>query len=160
LPTKQIEHTDELGDGSEKPTLAKGSTDNLKKETGPLDFRSRKVFLIPSKKIFWGKGRLISSEGRDIMATFASFLSEVPARIVISEKEWAGRSDSEHYGLPRAWAVLEYLTTEQGLDKKYFSISASSAAAQKKFRSSEPDRPKGQVERMLEIVLLERSIYN
>ncbi|MHC4526500.1 MAG: flagellar motor protein MotB, partial [Planctomycetota bacterium] len=54
LPTEQIEPTEELDAGSEKPTLARGKADHLQQETEPLDFRSRKVFLIPSEKIFWG----------------------------------------------------------------------------------------------------------
>jgi chemotaxis protein MotB len=156
IATEQIEATEEVGKGSEKPTLAKGRDDNLKEETEPVDFQSRKVFLIPSKKIFWGKGTVISSEGRDIMATMASFLRKMPARIIVSENGWADENNSEQFGLPRAWAVLEHLITKQGLDKNCFSISASSTAIQRnKLGRAEVD-----VERMLEIVLLERSIYN
>jgi len=158
LSTEQIEPTEEEGldKGSEKPTLVKAKAGNLEEETSPMDFQSRKVFLIPSKKVFWGKGTVISSEGRDVMATMASFLRGVSARIVISESGREEENGSEQFGLPRAWAVVEYFTTKQGLDKNCFSISASSTIVQ----GSEPGRSEAEAERMLEIVLLERSIYN
>jgi len=160
LPAKQIESTAELDTGSEKPTLVKGLKNRLKQETEPVDFRRWKVFLISSKRVFWGKGTVISSEGRNIMTTMASFLKEVPGRIVISEngpprllvEDKSG--DSKYFGLPRAWAVVEYLTTMQNLNKKWFSISAASTIPQESPGSDEPD------ERTVEIVLLERSVYN
>jgi len=160
LAMEQIVATGELEEGSEKPTLASGWEDNLEEETGPEDFHSRKVFLISSKKVFWGKGTTISSEGRDIMATMALFLREVCSRVVISENGPGDDESGEHFGLPRAWAVVENLTTKQGLDKKWFSISAASTLPQEGFESDEPDHPSPEAERMLEIVLLERSIYN
>ena len=156
LPAEQIESTEELNEGSEKPTLGRGKEDTLKEETEPMDFHSRKVFLISSKKIFWGKGAIISSEGREIMVEMASFLKKVPARVVISENGQGDKEDSEQFGLPRAWAVMEYLTTIQGVDKNSFSISASSTVAQ----GGEQGGSEAEAERMLEIVLLERSIYN
>jgi len=160
LAATQIEPTEELGEGSEKATLATGREDNLKEDTGPADFHSRKVFLVSSKKVFWGKGTAISSEGRNILATMASFLKEVPSRIVISENGWRDEEISEHFGLPRAWAVVEYLTTKQGLNKRRFSISAAGTVVEEGFKSSGPGYPGAEAERVLEIVLLERSIYN
>jgi len=159
LPTEQIEETRELVEGSEKPTLIKGLEDNLKEDT-PADFRRWKVFSISSERIFWGKGTLISAEGRRIMTKMASFLKEVPSRIVVSENGPASEEDAEQLGLPRAWAVMEYLTTEQNLNKKWFSISAASTTAQVSLRSGEPARASTEPERIVEIVLLERSIYN
>ncbi len=160
LPTMQIEYTADLDAGSEKPTLVKGLEDRLKQETEPVDFRRWKVFLISSKRIFWSKGTVISSEGRNIMTTMASYLKEVPSRIVISENgptrllDEDKSGDSKYFGLPRAWAVVEYLTTRQNLNKKWFSISAASTMPQESSGSDEQD------ERTVEIVLLERSLYN
>jgi chemotaxis protein MotB len=151
-----IKYLEELDRGSEKPTLQRDEKDGLLEETEPEDFQYRKVFIVSSKKVFWGKGAAISSEGRDIMSTMASFLKEVPDRIVISENGPV-EEDSVQFGLVRAWAVLEYLTEKQGLEKKRFSISAASTIPKERFNS-------GQVvaalERTIEIVLLERSIYN
>lgn len=156
FPTEQIEPTIELERGSEKPTLAKGVNDGLKEETEPVDFRRQKVFLISSGKIFWGKGRAISSKGRNIMTIIASFLRVVPSRIVISENGSPDDKSSEHFGLPRAWSVMNYLTTSENLEEKWFSISASSTLA----RESSGRGSQGRSERTLEIVLLERSVYN
>ena len=159
LPPEQIQTTVDLTEGSEKPTLHQGLDDNLKKET-PTDFRSRKVFSISSEKIFWGNGAIISAEGRRIMTTMASFLEEVPSRVVICENGPAGEGGAEQLGLSRAWAVLEYFTSSQNLDKNWFSVSGGSTLAQEGLRSSEPSRASMKSERTLEIVLLERSIYD
>ena len=160
LSTRQIQDTAQLDEGSEKPTLDKGAEDRTKEETEPVDFHRRKVFLIESKRIFWGKGIAISSEGRGIMSIMASFLKEVPSRVVISENGPGDNEGSEHFGLPRAWAVLKHLTTEQNLDKKRFSISAAGTLASHQLGVSLSSIGAGEPERMLEIVLLERSIYN
>ena len=159
LPTEQIEETPELVEGSEKPTLIRGLKDNLKEDT-PTDFRRRKVFLISSEKIFWGKGTLISAEGRRIMTKMASFLKEVPARVVVNENGSASEEGVDQLGLSRAWAVMKYLTTEHNLNKKWFSISAASTLAQGSLRSGEPARASTEPERVVEIVLLEQSTYN
>lgn len=151
-----IKYLEELDRGSEKPTLKRIGKDGLLEETKSEDFQDRKVFIVSSKKIFWGKSAAISSEGREIMSTMASFLKDVPNRIVISENG-PGDEDSVQFGLVRAWAMLEYLTEIQGLEKKRFSISAASTIPKERFGN-------GQVvaalERTIEIVLLERSIYN
>jgi len=151
--------TPELAEGSEKPTLLKGLDNNVREET-PADFRSRKVFSISSEKVFWGNGALISAEGRRIMTTMASFLREVPSRVVICENGPAGKGGAEQLGLSRAWAVLEYLSSSQNLDKNWFSVSAGSILAQEGLRSVEPSLASIKSERTLEIVLLERSIYD
>jgi chemotaxis protein MotB len=159
-PPEQIVATEDLDEGSEKPTLARGREENLKEDTEPADFSRRKVFLISSNRIFWGRGAAISFQGRKTLSTIASFLKEVPNRIVISENGPGDDQRSEQFALPRAWAVMEHLTTGHGLDKKRFSISATSTIIQESFEKGEPDRPGPETERMLEIVLLERSIYN
>ena len=159
LPTEQIQMTPELVKGSEKPTLLRGLDDNLKKDT-PTDFRRLKVFSISSQRIFWGKGTLISAEGSRIMTKMASFLEEVPSRIVVSENRPESEEDAEQLGLPRSWAVIEYLTTEHNLDKKRFSISAASTLAPHQLNLGSRLIGAGEPERTLEIVLLERSIYD
>jgi len=149
LPTTQVMPVEAHAEGSEKPTLARGPQDNLEQETQPADFRGRKVFLIDSEDIFWGKGTAISSDGQKTFATVALFLKEVPTRVVISEHTLDNQS-GDQLGLQRAWAVIEYLTTKQGLDKKRFSISSATTLPNLEFSN----------ERTLEIILLERSIYN
>lgn len=158
LPTTQLMSVEAHAKGSEKPTLARGPQDNLEQETQPADFRTRKVFLIDSEDIFWGKGTSISSNGKKTLGTMALFLKELPSRVVISEHVLDSHS-GELLGLQRAWAVVEYLTTKQGLNKNRFSISAVTTL------SDELQNPKSKTskltpERTLEIVLLERSIHN
>jgi chemotaxis protein MotB len=160
LPTEKIVTIEYLGKGSEKVTLEEGWEGGLKEETESADFHRRKVFLILSKKVFWGKGMAISFEGRNTLMKMASFLKEVPNRIVISENGPGDDEEDEPLGLLRAWAVMEYLTIKQGLDKSWFSISAASTLTREHPISGEPGQPEAEAERGLEIVLLERSIYN
>ena len=158
LPTKQIVSTGYFAEGSEKPTLTKGPEGNLEEDTESDDFHSRKVFLISSKKFFFGKGTIISSEGRNTLSTMASFLKDVPCRIVISETGPMDDDESEEFGLLRSWAVLEYFTSKQGLDKGRFSIATDTL--QKDRRNDQRNHSQAKAKRWLEIVLLERSIYN
>jgi len=161
LAAKQIQAVEELDEGSEKPTLTRGAEENLKQESEPVDFHRRKVFLIGSERLFWGKGVAISLEGRGILASMASFLKEVPGRIVISENARRGHKGSEQLGLTRAWQVVEYLTTRGDLDRRRFSISAASILNKESLaEDTEPTRGRPGSERTLEIVILERSIYN
>jgi len=159
-----IRYDKDLNKGSEKPTLAKGSEDNLKEETEPANFRDRKVFLISSDRIFWGGGQVISYEGQSTLSAMALFLKEVPNRVVISESGQTEAGSSGPSGLQRAWVAMEYLTTKQGLDKRRFSISAASTVSEIDSRQSTTraglNPGASQAKRMLEVVLLERSIYN
>ncbi len=162
-PTEQILHDESLNEGSEKPTLTKGAKDNLIKETEPENFHDRKVFLVSSNNIFWGRGVVISSEGRSILSVMASFLKEIPNRLVISENRQGDTMSGEDFGLQRAWAVMEYFTIEQGLDRRQFSISAASTVARVGSEESTGNGERNlstEAERTLEIVLLERSIHN
>jgi chemotaxis protein MotB len=153
LPTGTVKHEKEHGKGSEKPTLIKGEGANLIKEEHETEnFHDRKIFLIPSSDIFMGKGIIISAHGRKVLTEMAPFIKEIPNRIVISENSQTKSGDNKGSGLQRAWAVTQYLTAEQGLDKKQFSISAASTVTgSNQFNKDE---------RLLEIVFLERSIYN
>ena len=155
-----VRYVADLRKGSEKPTSDQELQDGLMKETGLLDFQGGMAFLISSKELFWGKGTAFSPGGRHIMDTMASFLRGVPGRIVVSENGLIDDMSSEYFGLPRAWVVLEYLTTQQNLDWERFSISAASILAQESFTGSEPGMGRPESERSVEIVLLERSVYN
>ncbi|MGB2865509.1 MAG: flagellar motor protein MotB [Sedimentisphaerales bacterium] len=155
-----VRHIAELRKGSEKPTSAQELQDGLMKETGLVDLRGGMAFLISSKKLFWGKGTALSPGGRQIMETMASFLRGVPSRVVVSENGLADDMSSEYFGLPRSWVVMEYFTTQQNLDWERFSISDASILAQESLTGSEPGLGRPEPERRVEIVLLERSLYN
>ncbi|UCC23400.1 MAG: hypothetical protein JSW23_04935 [Planctomycetota bacterium] len=154
-PPSQVIPTPDIDAGSEKPTYTNGWKENLMQETEPPDFHSRRVFVIPSENVFWGKGTAISFVGRRTLNSMASFLKELPARIVISENGPEDRQDSDNFGLPRAWAVLDYFVTKHDLDRDQFSISAATTLAPDDLEAEETEP-----ERKIEIVLLERSIYN
>ncbi|MHC4324073.1 MAG: flagellar motor protein MotB [Planctomycetota bacterium] len=155
-----VRHLAELRKGSEKPTSDEILQDGLMKETEFVDLQGGMAFLISSEKLFWGKGTTLSPGGRHIMDTMALFLRRVPSRIVVSENGQAGDISSENFGLPRAWVVMEYLTTHRNLDCERFSISAAGILAQEGLVGSEPGLRSPEPERKVEIVLLERSIYN
>jgi hypothetical protein len=115
------------------------------------------AFLLSSKRLFLGKGVAFSSEGRQTMDLLASFLKKVPSRIVISENGPAEDRSSAHFGLPRAWAVMDYLTRQRNVDTERFSISqASSLGRENAGRGSIQSGS----ERTVEVVFLERSVYN
>jgi chemotaxis protein MotB len=153
---EQIKPIEDIGEGSEKPTLKNGQDDGFLEDTEPVDFRSRKVFFISSDEVFWGKGAAISRQGRNVLGNLGAFLREVPGRAVISENGPVNES-SEQLGLTRAYAVLEYLATREGLDKKRFSISAASTVPQQNFEKGDETAGRN---RMFEVVLLERNIFN
>ena len=148
----------QLGKGSEKPTLQEKQGKDLMTETPAGDFRTRKVFLIESKTVFWGAGTTLSPSGRDFLDTLASFVAKMPDRIVISEsgpgedgegipnaRQSVGDSDQ---GFIRAAGVLEYLTGK-GVSKDRCSIAAQGMSPDRRFET----------QRMLEIVLLSASVY-
>lgn len=155
-----IRHVSDLDKGSEKPTLATGDEDGLIDESGPFNLNKSIVFMLPSNKLFWGKGIAISADGRHIMDNMVLFLSEMPHRIVISENGLSKEPAGESLGLQRAWAVMNYLTVKQNLDKKRFSISSVSTLSQESNENSYPDSVRANAGRTVEIVLLARNIYN
>jgi chemotaxis protein MotB len=152
LETTKILHKQEMEKGSEKPTLDSGRDDHLLQEDNDENFHDRKVFFISSDKVFWGKGVTISSQGSKTLTDLTAFLKEVPNRIVISENGAASGGYNEDTGLNRSWSVLKYLTGKQGLDKNRLSISKASTIAR--------DDKGASTARTLEVILLERSIYN
>jgi chemotaxis protein MotB len=163
LVSEAIEIDDSITQGSEKPTLEKGSKDQHKKETESEDFHNRKVFLISSDQVFYGNGAIISLEGRRVLTDMAMFLKELPARVVVSENCSQDYGKSENLGMERAWAVIDYMSSKQKLDKKLFSISAT-GTVDKKYdetnAASNEQSLRARTKRTLEIVLLERGIYN
>jgi chemotaxis protein MotB len=147
----------ELDKGSEKPTPDSGQEENLLKENELLKLRPGLAVLISSRELFWGQGTAFSTRGSRTMDLVGAFLKNVPSRVVISETGSGGDRGSVHFGLPRAWAAMEYLTAKAGLDRERFSISQASSLPSGSTGVG-PARPTS--ERKVEIVLLERSIYN
>ena len=149
VKTTLLLYDKEIKRGSEKATLITGKKYSSKKESDFEDFRRKKVFSVPSKDVFWGRGAIMTAKGQKILSIVAQYLKEMPNKIVISENG-QGMDDemSKRYGLHRAWIVMNYLADKHNVDKAKFSISATSTIANTQANG----------ERNLEIVLLERSI--
>ena len=64
--------------GSDRSTLEETQGKGMLAETKSEDFRTRKVFLIESNKVFWGAGATLSREGRDFLDTLAAFAAKMP----------------------------------------------------------------------------------
>jgi chemotaxis protein MotB len=155
-----VKYVVELDKGSETPDTEQGSKDGLMKEVKMMDLPTGVAFLVPSKKFFWAQGSALSVEGRRILDMMTPFLKASPSRIVVSENGPIDNQTSEYFGLPRAWAVLDYLVKEKKIDRDRFSISADGALAQESFANGKPGPGRPETERTVEIVLLQRSIYN
>jgi chemotaxis protein MotB len=154
-----IHYESEPSQGSEKPTEEKKEEGGLR-QTQPLDFHNYKVFTVPSSDVFWSNGTTISISGREILSTMAEFLKRIPVRVVIGETNPNQDNGPLDFGLSRAHAVLNYLVDRHGLDNDRFSISALSTLDQEYIKTIEGGTSLGGNNRILEIVLLEWSIYN
>jgi hypothetical protein len=141
----QILTVDETEQGSEKPTFEKDFGSSKIKQTPARDYSAYKVFLIRSNTVFWGAGTSISADGRKFLDAMASFLRRVPSRLVIAEN---GPDGDIEGGLLRAVSVVDYLAGK-GVKKGSCNIAAQAILPQTNFAH----------ERMLEISLLEKSIY-
>ncbi len=145
--------------GSEKPTLDEGVKDQFKKQTPPADFLRLNTFLISSDQVFWGKGAVLSKNGRAVLTDLALFAGALPGYlIIVSESGSQDTYEADSIGCNRAWAVFEYLTHQQGLARDQVSLSAGGTAV-KEYHLNNMRREKASAnERMLEIVLLKRDI--
>ena len=163
VPTNQIWATEEPAYGSEKPsvTTTSNATEGVLRALPETPgYKDCRVLLMPSEGVFLGKSMVLSPEGRHITALIASFLKDAPGRVVVSEHGPDADSTDAHTGLSRAWAVVEVLKAQQGLDLNRCSISTASTLTAKEL--GENDSPSGQQrdERMLEIVLVGRSVQD
>jgi chemotaxis protein MotB len=131
--------------GSDRPTLEETQGNGLLAETKSEEFRTRKVFLIESRTVFWGAGATLSREGRDFLDTLAAFAARMPGRIVIAE---SGPDADPELGFNRALRTLTYLAA-RGVAKQRCCIGT---------RGTLPDQDSG-TERKLEIAILDESIY-
>jgi len=141
----RVRTMEKVNEGTETRTLAEETGSNFMREKKPLDFQNLKVFTIESNRVFWGTGWYVSTGGQKILDALSVLLRSMPSRVVISEN---GPGGNRKLGLKRAWAVLEYMTKDKGLEKGMFSITASATTCQG-----------GQTQRMLEVTFLDKSVY-
>jgi chemotaxis protein MotB len=159
IETQQVVKTERPQYGSETPTdqqFLRAKNGSLNEDLQTSNYRNHKVFLIPSKKVFLGRGKALSADGRYFLAVMAAFLKDAPNGIVISENGPENQAGGMDAGLSRALTVIEYLVTIQNLDRGDFSIAAESIAPPEAGDNSAVAYHR--TERMLEIVLLEGGV--
>lgn len=144
-PKKEVEKGSEtrstkVGDGEE----------GGKNESEDPDFHDKKIFVVASDRVYWGKGVVLSAQGRAILDDMVFFLKEVTNRIVISECDAGRVASGDEVGLQRAWSVADYLK-RSGIKMDRMSISSDSTIMH------EGDTPTKN-RRNLQVVLLERSV--
>jgi hypothetical protein len=79
---------------------------------------------------------------------------------VVSEHGPDADSTDAQTGLSRAWAVVEVLKAQQGLDLNRCSISTASTLTAKELGENDSLSGQQRDERMLEIVLVGRSVQD
>jgi outer membrane protein OmpA-like peptidoglycan-associated protein len=135
----------QLAKGSEKPTLDESPGNALLAESQPEDFRTRKIFVVESKDVFWAAGITLSARGREYLDTLAAYAGNLPDRLIVSE---SGSGDDPELGLRRAIVIVKYLA-DRGISKDRCSIGMAGMRP----------RDEAGAERTLEIVLLDESAY-
>lgn len=163
VPTYQIWAGDEPAYGAEKPSLTTTSNATegvLRALPETPGYKNCRVLLMPSERIFLGKSMALSPDGRHITGLIASFLKDIPGRVVVSEHGPDADGADGQTGLSRAWAVVEVLRAQQGLELNRCSISTASVLTAKELGENDSLSGQQQDERMLEIVLVGRSVQD
>ena len=130
--------TDWTDEGSEKPTDWKRELTKFPKP--PLEiieadaYRDRKVFDIPSERLFYGRGTALRPAGRAYLRMIGSFMALVPCRVVISEIAAPGEERRAEMSLERAWTIMKRLVDAGGLDSDRFHITCGQDLPAGRFR--------------------------
>ena len=93
-------------------------------------FRDRRVFQMPSSRLFCAKGLDLTTEGKQRLKLMGEYLHLLPCRVVVSESS-PNRSNANlgkaGLGLKRAMAIVRFFTDTKpngmGLAASLFSIS-------------------------------------
>ncbi len=118
-------------EGSENPTGEPRRTMQKAKRyvwQGDTDgaYWNRRIFYIPSRTMFWGRGTSLTPEGMDKLDLIAFFMQRVPCNRIISE---VGRGVEEpsaaERALDRSWAIASYLIDSKSLAPGRFNVSAT-----------------------------------
>ena len=151
-PIERVVHMTE--EGSEVPAATENrTTESAKQPPVVADddaYKDRKTFYIPSSWLFWGDGTELRPDGRESLMRIATFMAEVPSRVIIAENvPPEAREGSGALRLDRALTVMRLFTGQGRLPAERFNISAGSATV--------PARLRGQ--RVVAITLISREVY-
>ena len=155
----QIMHLPEPEAGSEQPTVNGQYATNPSENLDFLDFQNQKVFLLPSDKVFLGMGIRMSPHGREVLTDVGALLGSVTNRVVISEHSVTGSQGPDEIGLKRAWETARFIAGSATLDQTRFSISSAATMDPVRLRESGLFNVNPRTQRIIEIVILERSTY-
>jgi hypothetical protein len=112
-------------------------------------YRDRKVFRIPSKRMFWGNGTSMTADGRRLLDTLAGYLRLLPCDVVVSERPGEGERGAGQRGLVRSLAIVEHLTDREGIPGEQFHVSSGGG----------PTGGDRDGAAMIEIVVFARGVY-
>lgn len=150
LQTNVIQYPEQPQKGSEHPTLNKKKA-IMPRQVPPVDYKSKKVFVVESNRLFWAQGTAVRPEGKELLETFGQFIRAAyrpESRLVIAE---SGGGPADELALNRCCAAVDVLSTSTGLDRQMFSV------APHLLRGGETGRAAD--ERVFEITILEASVY-
>lgn len=98
-------------------------------------YDEEKLFYVPSRRLFAGRGSALTRQGRDYLASLAFFMQAIPCKVVVGVADPLGAEDrSEAGGSERALAVVEFFTQDKKLPAERFRISAVAAPTDERFR--------------------------
>jgi flagellar motor protein MotB len=132
--------------GSEKPTLEPATNNKTLKETRNDNFKTDKVFLVESNKIFWADGVALSAEGKKFLDAIALFANQTTGRLIISEDGPFIKHDD--LGIFRAIVATEYLCGK-GVPRNRCNIAPKHTSKIEDLKTK----------RTLEITFLEEGVY-
>ena len=155
----RIHYEQTLEKGSEAPTVDGRYETNPSENLDFMDFENQKVFLLPSSEMFLGRGAHLSSSGQQLLRDMAFFLQASVNRVVVTEHATKTENDDESLGLERAWEIIRFLTVEGGLEHSRFCMSCAGVTDAKSVKSSGLFSSSATNDRLIEIVILERSVY-
>jgi chemotaxis protein MotB len=160
-PTFQIQYNRNPDEGSEKPTVDGQYESNPSMSLDFMDFQDQKVFLVPSDDVFLGRGTRTSGHCRQMLTDVAALLKAVPNRVIVSEHALeAGEDISNEIGLSRAWTIAQFLMDRQGIARTRLSITSAATVDADTLRHGGLSATNLRTQRVVEIVILERSTYN
>jgi len=138
-------------EGSEVPTeIRSGWVKNPAKPSLIVDddaHRDRKVFFMPSEWLFWGKGSVLTGQGRNYLRKIGTFMAVVPSRVIIAEAGPDGTGRAVR--LDRSLAVMRFFTQALELPAELFNITASTPET--------PSRMQGR--RVVAVTLIPGRVY-
>ncbi len=98
-------------------------------------YRDRRVFYLPSERVFIGRRYVLSPGGRDYLRALARLLRRMPCRVVVSES--SAPDGGEQVGVQRAWVIARYFTEESDLPEERINVAARPTAPDSRLRTGD-----------------------